>query len=331
MSKKIFVSLDVKSKGVLLSFLSCASGLLFSVLGIVLITLVIPFSAYGADKLIVKDSGGNQKFTARDDGSIMVNTNSFDAPSWIKFYGAIDNSVIGIALDSYGPNSTSGGGGLFRYANGSQSYKQAVKDGDRLGFFVFAGYDGTNFLNTAAFAAKVDGPVTNGSVPTKIVFETGSASAPRPERMVISSSGNVGIGTSTPSYPLQMGSGAYVSTGGVWTNASSREYKENIYSLTSREANQTLDGLNPVRFSYKTDKEDRHVGFISEDVPELVATQDRKGLSPMDIVAVLTKVIQEQKSAISELSKKVDTMQQEIGRLKEMNRIGGTIDRINYN
>jgi hypothetical protein len=323
MNKKSFVSLNaVKSKGVLLSFLSFAPSALLSVLGIIFITLVIPLSAYSADKLIVEDSSGNQKFTARDDGSVMLNTNSFDAPSWVKLYGAIDNSVCGFGFDSFGPNSTSGGGGIFRYANGSQSAKAAVQNGDRLGFFVFAGYDGANFLNTAALAAIVDGPVTSGSVPTKFVFETSSAAAPRPQRMVIASNGNVGIGQPSPSRPLEMGSGAYVSSGGVWTNASSREYKENIQILTSREANQALDGLNPVRFSYKTDKEDRHVGFIAEEVPELVATQDRKGLSPMDIVAVLTKVIQEQKNAISELSQKVDMMRQEIGRLEGMNWIG---------
>ncbi|MFZ4438347.1 MAG: tail fiber domain-containing protein, partial [Syntrophales bacterium] len=178
-----------------------------------------------------------------------------------------------------------------------------------------------NFINTAALAAYVEdqGSVTTGSVPTKFVFETSSTGYPRTKSMVISSSGNVGIGQTSPSYPLHMGSGAYVTTGGVWTNASSREYKENIQTLTSREANQTLDGLNPVRFSYKTDKEDRHVGFIAEEVPELVATQDRKGLSPMDIVAVLTKVIQEQKNAISALSLKVDMMQQVIVRLEGMN------------
>ena len=323
MNKKSFVRLSaVKSKGILSSFLSFLPSALLSVLGIIFITLVIPFSAYSADKLIVQDSSGNQKFSARDDGSVMLNTNSFDAPSWVKLYGAVDGGIAGIGLDSYGPNSTSGGGGIFRYANGSQASKAAVQNGDRLGFFVFAGYDGTTFLNTAALTAKIDGVVSAGYVPTKLVFETYTAGSPRPERMVISSSGNVGIGTSTPSYPLHMGSGAYVTMGGVWTNASSREFKENIQILTSREANQTLDGLNPVRFSYKTDKEDRHLGFIAEEVPELVATKDRKGLSPMDIVAVLTKVIQEQKNAISELSKKVDMMQQEIGRLEGMNRIG---------
>ena len=47
--------------------------------------------------------------------------------------------------------------------------------------------------------------------------------------------GYVGIGTTSPSYPLQMGSGAYVSTGGVWTNASSREYKTDVKLAFSRE------------------------------------------------------------------------------------------------
>jgi hypothetical protein len=40
-------------------------------------------------------------------------------------------------------------------------------------------------------------------------------------------------------------------------------------------------------------------------VPELVATKDRKGLAPMDIVAVLTKVVQEQQKTIEELKREV--------------------------
>ena len=37
------------------------------------------------------------------------------------------------------------------------------------------------------------------------------------------------------------------------------------------------------------------MGFIAEEVPDRVATKDRKGLSPMNIVAVSTKVVQELK------------------------------------
>ena len=54
-------------------------------------------------------------------------------------------------------------------------------------------------------------------------------------------------------------------------------------------------------FTYKAAGGEQHIGFIAEDVPELVATKDRKGLSAMDIVAVLTKVVQEQQKVVQEL------------------------------
>ena len=62
----------------------------------------------------------------------------------------------------------------------------------------------------------------------------------------------------------------------------------------------TFSQLQPVEFSYKTHSEEKHVGFIAEDVPELVATKDRKGMSSMDVVAVLTKVVQEQQKTVQE-------------------------------
>ena len=57
---------------------------------------------------------------------------------------------------------------------------------------------------------------------------------------------------------------------------------------------------------YKNDQTESYLGFIAEDVPELVATRDRDGLSSMDIVAVLTKVVQEQQKKIEELEARLD-------------------------
>ena len=128
-------------------------------------------------------------------------------------------------------------------------------------------------------------------------------------KMIIKTNGNVGIGTTTPNYPLEMGSGAHVTAGGVWTNASSKKYKENIRNLTAEEAMAALEELRPTRFNYKVDKEDEYLGFIAEDVPDLVATPDRKGLSPMDIVAVLTKVVQAQQAKIEELETRLNERQ----------------------
>ena len=76
--------------------------------------------------------------------------------------------------------------------------------------------------------------------------------------------------------------------------------------LSTEEAISALAQLNPVRFNYKTDKEDEHLGFISEDCPELVSMKDRKGLSPMDFVAVLTKVVQEQQKEIEALKSQLN-------------------------
>jgi hypothetical protein len=136
-------------------------------------------------------------------------------------------------------------------------------------------------------------------------------------RLTIVGSGYVGIGTQTPAYPLHMASGARVTTGGVWTNASSREFKDNIETLATEEALDTLKELNPVKFAYKKDMSEKHVGFIAEEVPELIATKDRKGLSPMDIVAVLTKVVQEQQKVAQEHEKIVREQQRTISALSE--------------
>ena len=96
-----------------------------------------------------------------------------------------------------------------------------------------------------------------------------------------------------------------MTVGGMWTNASSREYKDNIKGLKVEDAMETLQGLNPVTFSYKVSPEENHVGFVAEEVPDLIATKDRKGLSPMDIVAVLTQVVQEQQKTMQEQQKTI--------------------------
>jgi len=47
------------------------------------------------------------------------------------------------------------------------------------------------------------------------------------------------------------------------------------------------------------------VGFIAEDVPELVAIQSRDGLSSIDMVAVLTNVMQEQDKILKAQAEKI--------------------------
>jgi len=123
--------------------------------------------------------------------------------------------------------------------------------------------------------------------------------------------GNVGFGVALPSYPIQTAGGAYVTTGGVWTNASSRSLKKDIQPLPADEAMETLAALVPVTFKYKVDDE-AHVGFIAEDVPDLVAAKDRNGLSAMDIVAVLAKVVQQQQMQIADQRRDLDVLKAQL-------------------
>jgi hypothetical protein len=104
---------------------------------------------------------------------------------------------------------------------------------------------------------------------------------------------------------------------GTWNPASSRELKENIQNLTISEARDALSLLNPVKYNYKKDKEEPRVGFIAEDVPELVAMNGRKSLGTVDIIAVLTKVVQEQQKISREQQKTIAELKK---RIKELER-----------
>jgi hypothetical protein len=111
---------------------------------------------------------------------------------------------------------------------------------------------------------------------------------------------------------LVMGNGASCNSSGQWLDASSRDYKENIQEITSIEAMKTLEGLQPVKYNFRKDpSKDLTVGFIAEDVPDLVATKDKKALSPLEIVAVLTKVVQEQQALVAKLSERITELEKQ--------------------
>ncbi|MEM1181203.1 MAG: tail fiber domain-containing protein, partial [Acidobacteriota bacterium] len=127
------------------------------------------------------------------------------------------------------------------------------------------------------------------------------------EVFYLDSSGNVCIGcNATSGDAIRHSNGAVLTSGGTWTNASSRELKRDITDLSSTDAMAALKDLAPVTFRYNTELDETYVGFIAEDVPALVAQKDRKSLTSMDVVAVLTKVVQEQQKAIEALTERVN-------------------------
>lgn len=66
-----------------------------------------------------------------------------------------------------------------------------------LGSLIFTGYDGTSFVQSARIEAAPEAPFSVGNNLTSLIFSTGSGGVYN-QRMKITSSGNVGIGTLAP-------------------------------------------------------------------------------------------------------------------------------------
>lgn len=81
-----------------------------------------------------------------------------------------------------------------------------VQDGDTLGIISFNGDDGTDLRTPGAtIRAQVDGTPGTNDMPGRLVFSTTGDGASTPtERMRIDSTGNVGIGTSSPNVLLHL-------------------------------------------------------------------------------------------------------------------------------
>jgi len=273
------------------------------------LTGLMAVPVFAADKLVVKDAGGtNTVFVVQDTGRVGVGNATPEQP--VDVIGDVGIQT-NFRLTKFGGNP----GAVFRAAGGSAASPSQVLADNLLGGFVAAGWHsgGAFSANKVGIYFRAAENFTPTSQGTYLDIETTPiGSTTKTEKMRITGEGNVGIGTTTPTHKLEVcgTSGCSYNEGGLaWIDASSREYKENIQTLSADRAIDTLKLLNPVTFTYKAVPEQGHVGFIAEDVPDLVAMQDRKGLSPLDIVAVLTKVVQEQNKMIEALSAKVDMLE----------------------
>ncbi len=189
----------------------------------------------------------------------------------------------------------------------SPAYKLEVETTGENAMFFLDRTDGAQFKLNASTAQGQIGTHSNH----KLNIVTNNTN-----RITIEANGDVGIGQSSPSYLLHLGGGAYCD-GGAWIPGSSREYKENISPVSLGDAMNALERLDPVKYNYKTNPAEDYLGFIAEDVPELVATRERKGINTMDVVAVLTKVVKEQNRLLKNQGETIDMLKEEINRLKE--------------
>lgn len=111
-------------------------------------------------------------------------------------------------------------------ARGTVSAPTNVVLDDKLGTFAFSGYDGAAYQTGALLEVFVDGAVSSGSVPSRFSIVTGNSYSNRAERLVVKSSGSVGIGTAAPTQKLE------VKDGGVRINTAANVTKPACDSTT---------------------------------------------------------------------------------------------------
>lgn len=77
-----------------------------------------------------------------------------------------------------------------------------------------------------------------------------------------------------------------------------------------------LDQITPVEFRYLAEPEEDSIGFIVEELPDLVAERDRRSASAMDLVALLTAVVKEQRTTIARQEQLLEELAARVSQLE---------------
>ncbi|MEA5513575.1 tail fiber domain-containing protein, partial [Nodularia sp. UHCC 0506] len=141
-------------------------------------------------------------------------------------------------------------------------------------------------------------------------------------QMRLTTEGHVSIGNSLPDSDTKLYVDGNLRINGRIFQDSSRELKENITELSSKEVTDILRTIKPIKFNYKNSiNKETQAGFLSEEVPNLLTSSDNKAISPVDVVAVLTKAVKDQNIQISLLLNALKEQRIQIATLVEKVRV----------
>ncbi len=133
---------------------------------------------------------------------------------------------------------------------------------------------------------------------------------------------NVGIGTTNPTYLLQVGDpgSGLQAIAHSWDIYSSRAYKTDIRPFSPadyRLAADRVGDLNLVRFRYKEDKpgDKKILGFIAEEAPNEILSPDGKAVSLGDTLGFLLAAIKGLKAENDALRTEIERLETAGGRL----------------
>ena len=195
--------------------------------GAVAIKTVANYTTFGQAGIYIEEASGSEGYYMGVDVSGGMFFNNSGLAGTTLYLGDDDNVGIGtsspeqalhiqsdsgIRAERFANNAGSANLDLRKSRNATVGSHTILQNGDSVGGIIFRGSDGTAFEKSSAIFAQVDGTPGTDDMPGRLTFwTTPDGTNNYLERMRITSAGSVGIGTTSPSQPLDVVGSAQIS------------------------------------------------------------------------------------------------------------------------
>jgi hypothetical protein len=263
--------------------------------------------------------GGHDNFAGAGYNSIGGGYgNETSGSSYIVIGGGLLNEATGYGStigggyynEATGSRSTVGGG-YYNYADGSYATVPGGYCNEAEGDYSFAAGRRAKTYHLGCF---VWGDSQNANI-----------SSTSTDEFIVRAQGGIWFGAnSSPSTPstklINTSTGAYLSSGGTWTNASDRDLKQGFQSVDEQEILQKVAELPITVWNYKDeDASTKHIGPVAQDFHDAFGLgQDDKSISTVDAngvalaaIQALYKENQELKAQVEDLTKRLEALEKE--------------------
>lgn len=266
------------------------------------------FNETGDQDIFTASASGTTKFTITHSGNVGIGTTN---PTSLLYVNGDFTATGNVSIGNFNMDATTTCGnqyhtfiGTIGTVGGDECAALNVTQQDTNGNVIYrfgaanAAWAGEFYSNSTLVGMN-----TKGSLPLSFQIDG-------TEKMRINSSGNVGIGTTSDTNPLTVGTdgtngnGAYLSVGGSWTNGSSKTFKDNIQTLDSQDILQKINTLPVDEWSYDNEGPDiRHIGPFAEDFYSIFGVgNDNMHISSIDPAGVALV-------GVKALSEKLDSLE----------------------